>query len=81
MWNRTNPWGTPSLPETMTFRYPLTCCPIGNVQPNWNDLPLDKLQDATYCAISGTDIYETVRLFIIDQNEIEPLNFFTGVLQ
>jgi hypothetical protein len=71
MWNRTNPWGTPSLPETMTFRYPLTCCPLGNVQPNWNDLPLDKLQDATYCAISGTDIYETVRSFIIDQNEIE----------
>ncbi|CAF1333481.1 unnamed protein product [Adineta steineri] len=58
-WNRTNPWGTPSLLETMAFRYPLTCCPLQNVQPDWNNLPVDQLKDVAYCAASGKDVYET----------------------
>ncbi|CAF1304349.1 unnamed protein product [Rotaria sordida] len=58
-WNRTNPWWNSSLPVTMKeFVYPLTCCPIGNLQQNWNDLPLDQLQQASNCALNGTNIYE-----------------------
>ncbi|CAF1264988.1 unnamed protein product [Rotaria sp. Silwood1] len=58
-WNRTNPWWNSSLPSTMKeFVYPLTCCPIGNLRENWNNLPLDQLQQAANCALNGINIYE-----------------------
>ncbi|CAF3074538.1 unnamed protein product [Rotaria socialis] len=59
-WNRTNPWWSPLLPPTMKeFVYPLTCCPMGSLKQNWNDLPLDRLQQAANCALNGINIYET----------------------
>lgn len=71
-WNRTNPWLTGSMLDTTKgFAYPLTCCPINKVQQNWNNLPLDQLQQATNCALYGNNVYEVVRLFIIKISKIE----------
>jgi len=58
-WDRTNPWGNPSVPQTMAFRYPLTCCPLRNMQTDWNNLPIEQMNEAASCAINGTGVYET----------------------
>lgn len=64
-WNRTNPWGG------LAFTYPLTCCPMGDVQQNWNSLPVEQLQLAANCAVYGDNIYEKVNLIFIDSTEKE----------
>jgi len=64
-WNRTNPWWNPSMSITMKeFVYPLTCCPMNRIQENWNTLPVDQLQQAANCAVTGNNIYEVVSLLI-----------------
>lgn len=62
-WNRTNPWAKSGL--ITQFRYPLTCCPLNKLRENWNQLPIDQLEQAAHCAITGTNIYQIVRFFLI----------------
>lgn len=48
------------------FTYPITCCDVGNAfTTNWNDIQFSQLQSIAYCAINGTNIYQTVSLFMI----------------
>ncbi|CAF0753198.1 unnamed protein product [Adineta ricciae] len=58
-WNRSNPWAEPLVPQSASFRYPLTCCPFPNGQSNWNSLPVDQLSEVAKCAVYGTGVYET----------------------
>ena len=70
------------MPDTLRqFAYPLTCCPMGTVQKNWNDLPVEQLKQAASCSISGDKIYEVVSLFIIVVRVIEMCLLFIGLLQ
>jgi hypothetical protein len=70
-WNRTNPWASLStLIYMQEFQYPLTCCPMGDVQQNWNNLPVDQLQQAAACALYGNNIYEVVSFIILSKSEI-----------
>lgn len=61
-WNKTNPWWTSSMDNsTRTFKYPITCCNIGNVfRSDWNNLPADDLKNFSNCAISGNGVYQDV---------------------
>ncbi|UJR10021.1 hypothetical protein I4U23_014244 [Adineta vaga] len=52
-WNNTNPWAVSM--ESSKFRFPLTCCPLSNVQPNWNNLPVQQLNEVANCAVYGTN--------------------------
>ena len=55
--------------ESRTFKYPITCCSIGDVfQSNWNNLPADDFKKATNCAQTGNGIYQQVSLFISRSN-------------
>lgn len=63
-WNRTNPWKKGGMPSSVSnFRYPLTCCPLNKIRDNWNNLPMDQLEQAAHCAVTGTNIYQMVRFF------------------
>ncbi|CAF0932169.1 unnamed protein product [Didymodactylos carnosus] len=54
-WNKINPW----IPE-QSFKYPLTCCPMGNAwTQDWTTLSEETLMKAQQCAVDGTDVYQT----------------------
>lgn len=36
---------------------------MNKAQDNWNDLPVNQLENAAFCAINGNNIYEVVSSF------------------